>query len=93
MLFLSIFTFDATNREHIIQGHALGDERNSRAIQVHMELVDLSKNRIFRICEVTDPKAIVTFNEIWSDLGTIETVPVIESADLLEILDRMNKDE
>ena len=68
MLFLSILTFDAANREYIIERH-VREDRNSRSIQVHMELVDLSKNRIFRICEATDPKAVVMFHEIWSDLG------------------------
>lgn len=90
MLFLSIFTFDAAHRGYVIEKHAHRDGEKSKGIQVHMELVDLSKNRIFRICEVTDAKAVVTFNEIWSDLGKIETVPVIESSDLVKIFDQKN---
>jgi hypothetical protein len=91
MLFLSIFTFDAAHRECIIQKHAHGEGEKPKGIQVHLELVDLSKNRIFRICEVTDAKAVVTFNEIWSDLGKIETIPVIESSDLLKIFEKKNQ--
>lgn len=91
MLFLSILTFDAAHRECIIKRHAHGEGKKPKGIQVHMELVDLSKNRIFRICEVTDAKAVLIFNEIWSDLGKIETVPVIESGDLLKIFDQKNQ--
>jgi len=60
---------------------------------MHIEVVDLTKNRVFRICEVTDPKAILEANMVWSDLGEIETIPIMRTDENLETLDRMkNKD-
>lgn len=89
MLFLSILTFDAANRENIIEKLARGREKTPQGVQVRMELVDLAKNRVFRITEVTDPKAILAANMDWFGKGQIETNLVMESEDLLEALDRI----
>jgi glutamate formiminotransferase len=85
---MSIFTFDAANREAIIKRHALGQKLIPEGVQVRMEVVDLSKNRIFRIFEVTDEKAILEANLAWSDIAQIESFPVMESEEVLEALDR-----
>lgn len=90
MLFLSIFTFGAENRKAIFQRRAMG-EKVPEGVQVLMEVVDLTKNRVFRISEVTDPKAILAANMAWSDLAKIETVPVMPTEEVLEALDRMNE--
>ena len=93
MLFLSIFTFDAVNRGDIIKRRALDGEKTPEGVQVIMEVVDLAKNRVFRISEVTDPRAILAANMAWSDLGKIETFPVMETAEVLETMRRMNEKE
>jgi hypothetical protein len=91
MLFLSIFTFGAENRQAIIRRRILGGENVPEGVQVLQEVVDLQKNRVFRISEVTDPRAILAANMAWSDLGEIETIPVMETEDILEALHRMNE--
>jgi hypothetical protein len=91
MLFLSILSFDAVNREAILKRRALGREKVPEGVHVLQELVDLSKNRVFRISEVTDPKAILEANMAWNDLGEVETVLVMETEEVLESLDRMNQ--
>jgi hypothetical protein len=93
MLFLSILTFDAANRDTVLERRAVEGEKVPEGVQVLTEVVDLTKNRIFRISEVTDPKAILEANMAWSDLGDIETFPVMETEEVLETLDRMNERE
>jgi uncharacterized protein with GYD domain len=93
MLFLSIFTFDAAHREALIKRRVLGGEKIPEGVQVLQEVVDLQKHRVFRISEVTDPKAILAANMAWNDLGTVETIPVMETEEMLEALDRMNERE
>jgi hypothetical protein len=90
MLFMSIFTFDAANREAIIKRRALGEERIPKGVQVRVEVVDLSNHRVFRIFEVTDPKAILEANLAWSDLARIESFPVMETEDMLAAMDRIS---
>jgi hypothetical protein len=92
MLFLSIFTFDAGDRERIVKRRVLGGEKVPEGVQVLQEVVDLQKNRVFRISEVTDPKAILAANMAWNDLGEIETIPVMETEEMLEALYRMNQE-
>lgn len=93
MLFLTIFTFDAANREAIVKRRALEKDTIPRGVQVHMEVVDLSKNRVFRIFEVTDPKAILESNMAWSDLAEVETIPVMEIYEMMEVIERIERRE
>ncbi len=93
VLFMSLFTFDAAKRKAIIKRLALEGSRISSGVQVRMEVVDLSKNRAFRIFEVTDPKAILEYNLSWNGMAVVETVPVMETEDVLEVLDRINGKE
>jgi hypothetical protein len=90
MLFMSIYTFDAANRETIIKKRTLGEERIPEGVQVRMEVVDLSNNRVFRIFEVTDSKAILKANLAWNGLARIESFPVMETEEVLEALDRLD---
>jgi hypothetical protein len=90
MLFMSIFTFDAAKREAIINRFALEGSKISPGVQVLMEVVDLSKNRAFRIFEATDPKAILKSNLSWNGFGEIETIPVIEAGEVLKTLERIS---
>jgi uncharacterized FAD-dependent dehydrogenase len=91
MLFLSIFTYDAADREKVVKRHVLGGERAPEGVQVLQEVVDLQRNRVFRIAEVTDPKAILAANMAWGDLGNIETFPVMETEEMLEALHRIDQ--
>jgi hypothetical protein len=79
MLFLSVFTFDAENRDAVIKRCAAGGKNNCEGVQVLMEQVDLSKQRVFRVTQVNDPKTIWKANRAWSDLGEIESVLVMET--------------
>jgi hypothetical protein len=79
MLFLSVFTFDAENRDAVIKRCALGGKNNCEGVQVLMEQVDLSKQRVFRVTKGKNPEAIWKANKVWSDLGEIESVLVMET--------------
>jgi len=93
MLYLCIFTFDSSKREAVLKRRALGGEKVPKGLRVLMELVDLTQNRAFRLCEADDPADIMMANEAWGDLGRIETIPVVESDEILKKLSRMKKDE
>jgi len=89
MLFMSIITFDAANRETVMKQHTRGESILPGNVQMRMEVIDLSKNRVYRIFEVTDPKAILEANLAWNDLARIETFPVMETEEVLDTLDRI----
>lgn len=93
MLFLCIYTFGSENREATFKRCAQGEQKVPEGVQLLQEVVDLTKNRIFRICEVTDPKAIMKANMAWNDLGEVEIIPVMGTEEMLEAMDRMNEKE
>ena len=92
MFYLSIFTFDNENREAVFTRHAREGEKIPDGVQLLMELVDLSKNRIFRIYEASDPKAVEEANLAWSDLGKTENNPVLAPGEMFEMLRRLKRE-
>lgn len=43
------------------------------------------------LLESDDPKALTQFGLMWSDVMTLEIVPVVEDQDLVEVLQRLGK--
>ena len=93
MFYLSIFTFDNENRDAVFKRHAREGEKIPDGVQLLTELVDLSKNRIFRIYEASDPKAVEEANMAWSDLVKTENIPVVAPGEMLEMLQRLNREK
>jgi hypothetical protein len=91
MLYLCVFTFDSAKRRAILRRRAQGGEKAPEGVKVLMEVVDLTKNRAFRISEAQDIKDIEEANAAWRDLGRIETIPVVESDDIFSKLIKMKR--
>jgi hypothetical protein len=93
MLYLCVFTFDSSKRRALIKRRALGGDKVPESVKVLMEVVDLTKNRAFRLSEAPDLEAIEEANSAWKDLGHIETIPVVESEEILKKLIRLKHTE
>jgi hypothetical protein len=89
MLFLCVFTFDAAKRKAIIERRAQQGEMVPEEVKVLMEVVDLTKNRVFRLAEAEDLGTIDAANGAWCDLCQIETIPVQNSEEIVQNLKRM----
>ncbi len=89
MLFLCVFTFDASRRKAFIKRRAQQGENIPDGVRVLMEVADLTKNRVFRLAEAADLKGIEEANGAWSDLCRIETIPVERSQEIVQKLVRM----
>jgi hypothetical protein len=91
MLYLCIFTFDESRRKAVLKRRASGGDKVPDGVRVLMEVMDLTQNRVFRLCEAPDMETVEAANASWSDLGHIETVPVVESDEIVQKLMRMEK--
>jgi hypothetical protein len=91
MLYLCIFTFDSSRRKDVIRRRALDGEVVPEGVEVVMEVADLTKNRVFRLCQADDPAAVMVANEAWSDLGQIETIPVVDREEIMEKMVKMKR--
>jgi len=91
MLFLCVFTFDASKRKAVIERRAQHGESVPEGVKVLMEVADLTKNRVFRLAEAENLENIEAANGAWSDLCCIETIPVQTSEEMLHRLVRMKE--
>jgi hypothetical protein len=78
MLFMTVYTYPPANRNEVIK------RRLEKGSQLPPEVKSLGEwsytggGRVFRLIEVADPAAAFKASYAWSDLGTIETYPVME---------------
>jgi hypothetical protein len=91
MLYLCVFTFDATKRKAVIERRAQHGEKVPDGVKVLMEVADLTKNRVFRLAEAENHDGIEEANSAWSDLCCVETIPVQTSEEMLHRLIQMKE--
>jgi hypothetical protein len=78
MLFMTIYTYKPANRDAVIT------RRLEKGSQLPPEVKSVGEwsytggGRVFRLIEASDAAAAFKASYPWSDLGTIETYPVIE---------------
>ncbi len=84
MLFMTIFTWDPERSDEVSKRRAT--EKVTEGIRIVGEWVDLQGGRVFRLSETDDPKAFLAESFAWSDLGWIESAPVMESEEVMKLL-------
>jgi hypothetical protein len=78
MLFMTVYTYPPANRDAVIK------RRLEKGPQLPPEVKSLGEwsytggGRVFRLIESADAAAAFRASYGWSDLGTIETYPVLE---------------
>lgn len=89
MLFMTIFSYEPENRDKVIKravSKGLQTPDNVKELGVWSAL---SGGKVFRLLEADDEKLLYQGTYLWSDLGKIEVVPVMETHQLLEMLASM----
>jgi hypothetical protein len=84
MLFMSIFTWNPENRDEV--GNRRRTEKIPEGIKMIGEWVDIAGGRVFRLCEVADPKVMLAESFAWNDLGYVEHIPVMETEEVMKLL-------
>ena len=86
MLFMTVYTYPPANRDAVIT------RRLEKGPQLPPEVKSLGEwsytgsGRVFRLIEASDPAAALKGSYAWSDLGTIETYPVMETDAVMKLL-------
>ena len=86
MLFMTVYTYPPANRDAVIK------RRLEKGPQLPPEVKSLGEwsytggGRVFKLIEATDAAAASKGSYAWSDLGTIETYPVMETEASLKML-------
>jgi hypothetical protein len=85
MLLMTVFTWEPDRRDAIIKRRAEKGSQAPAGMKVVGEWVDVSGGRVFRLSECDDPKAAMAGTLAWDDLGKVDSVPVLETEDVMKI--------
>lgn len=84
MLFLTILTFEPEKRDEVMKRFA--EKGPMPGGKIIGQWNAIAGGRCFRLVDLDDPKAGFVACHAWNDLGKLEIVPVIESAEILKLI-------
>jgi hypothetical protein len=85
MLFMSIYTFEPAKRNEIIKRRMERGTALREGVKVIGEWTDLGGGRGFLLIEAEDPKVLMAGTLVWGDLMEIESVPVIQTEEVMQL--------
>lgn len=86
MYFMSIYTFDAENRNAAVARFKETGGAPPAGIKLLARWHDVGGLRGFTICEADDAVALGTWSYRWTDLMKIEVFPVVNDEQLVKVL-------
>ena len=86
MLLMSIVTWEPEKRDEVIKRFTEKGAMTLPGRKVIGTWNVIGGNRVFRLVEIEDPKALVAAAFAWSDLVKIEEIPVIETEEMMKLL-------
>jgi hypothetical protein len=79
MLFMIVYTYPPANRNEVVKRRLEKGPAAPEGVKVLGEWGYVGSGRVFRLIEAADAAAAFKGSYVWSDLGTIETYPVMET--------------
>ena len=88
MLFMSVYTYEPAQRDEVIKRRAEKGAMAPPGMKIIGEWSDVTGGRVFRLVEVDDPRVMLGASAAWADLGKVESVPVMETEEVMKLLPR-----
>jgi hypothetical protein len=86
MLFLSIVSWEPEKRDEVVKRFAEKGTVTIPSRKVIGTWNAIGGNKVFRLVEIEDPKALVAADIAWSDIVQIEEIPVMETKELMKLV-------
>ena len=86
MLLMSIVSWEPEKRDEVVKRFKEKGAMTFPGRKVIGTWNVIGGNRVFRLVEIEDPKALVAADVAWSDLVKIEEIPVMESGELMKVI-------
>ncbi len=86
MLFMAVFSYAPEKRNEVLQRRTEKGPLVPEGMKLLGEWSYIGFGRVFRLYEVSDPVVAVRAGHAWSDLGKIETFPLIETDKLIALM-------
>ena len=78
MLFMTVYTYPPANRDEVIKRRLEKGPQLPPEVKTLGEWSYIGSGRVFRLIEASDAASAFKGSYAWSDLGTVETYPVME---------------
>ena len=79
MLFMTVYTYPPAHRNEVIKRRLEKGPAVPEGIKILGEWSYVGSGRVFRLIDAADATAAFKGSHVWSDLGSIETYPVMET--------------
>ena len=86
MLFMTIYKYEPQNRDEIVKRRAEKGGLIPEGMKVVGEWSCVKSGQVFRLVDTNDPAAMMAATFAWSDLGTIEVHPVMDTEEVMKIV-------
>ncbi|MFP3869552.1 MAG: DUF3303 domain-containing protein [Syntrophobacteria bacterium] len=87
---MAVFTYEPHDRDRVIR-RRLESAENPRGVEIKGEWYDLSGHRVFRLFEAEDAGHVAALFYDWTDLGTAELIPVVETEFAVKLLKKTQR--
>ncbi len=89
MLFMSVYSFPPANRNEVIKRRMVLGPQTSDKVKVVGEWSYVGSGKVFRLIDATDPEEVYKLAYPWTDLGTLETYPVMPVEEIMKMASTM----
>ena len=86
MLFMTVYTYKPSNRDAVIKRRLEKGAMVTEGLKVLGEWSYVGSGRVFRLYEAANTAAAFKGSYAWSDLGIIETYPVMETNAIMKMV-------
>jgi len=78
MLFMTVYSYPPSNRDEVIKRRLQKGPQLPDKVKLLGEWSYIASGKVFRLIEATEAAEVFKAAYAWSDLGTVESYPVIE---------------
>jgi diaminopimelate decarboxylase len=86
MKYIATWIYEPANAEAIIERFKQTGGQPPEGVTMEARWFDVAGGRGFAVSESDDPIAIAKWCRAWSDLMTFEVIPVIDDAQMVQVL-------
>ncbi len=85
MLVMTVFMWDSADRDEVLKRRMEKGAMAPEGMKILGEWVDVSGGRVFRLSEAKDAKTMMAATLAWSDLGIVDSSPVLETEEVMKL--------
>jgi len=86
VLFMTVYTYPPENRDEVVKRRLEKGPQLPDGIKSLGEWSYVGSGRVFRLIEASDAASAMAGSFAWSDLGTVETYPVMETDAVMKLV-------